>query len=39
MTAALTYLAAVAILFARPAKSRVAEAHVAGQLRSPSGAD
>ncbi len=39
ITAALTYLAAVAILFARPAKSRVAEAHVAGQLRSPSGAD
>lgn len=40
ITAALTYLAAVAILFARPARSRAAEAAVPGSaLRSPSGAD
>jgi len=40
ITAALTYLAAVAILFARPAKSRAAEAAAPGPaLRSPSGAD
>jgi MFS family permease len=40
ITAALTYLAAVAILFARPARSRAAEAAAPGPaLRSPSGAD
>jgi len=39
ITAALTYLAAIAILFARPAKSRAAEAAPGPALRSPSGAD